>query len=157
MAHIPGHDRSQMLLLPEAVDDYVGPDNPVRFLRPLWMALTYRRRALLGSNPKQRVGPAMRRLLLKLYIYGYLNRVRSSRRLEAEAGRNDRYVSSPRSAGRGRDGVSRPGEGAYPEEARPETPPHPRPWTCCLGLSRPTQPSPHAGRAIAPRSSRSIR
>ena len=32
MAHIPGHDRSQMLLLPEAVDDYVGPDNPVRFL-----------------------------------------------------------------------------------------------------------------------------
>ena len=32
MAHIPGHDRSQMLLLPEAVDDYVGPDNPVRFI-----------------------------------------------------------------------------------------------------------------------------
>ena len=32
MAHIPGHDRSQILLLPEAVDDYVGPDNPVRFL-----------------------------------------------------------------------------------------------------------------------------
>ena len=32
MAHIPGHDRSQILLLPEAVDDYVGPDNPVRFI-----------------------------------------------------------------------------------------------------------------------------
>ena len=32
MAHIPGHDRSQMLLLPEAVDDYVGPNNPVRFI-----------------------------------------------------------------------------------------------------------------------------
>ena len=32
MAHILGHDRSQMLLLPETVDDYVGPDNPVRFI-----------------------------------------------------------------------------------------------------------------------------
>jgi hypothetical protein len=32
MAHIPGHDRSQMLLLPETVDDYVGPDHPVRFI-----------------------------------------------------------------------------------------------------------------------------
>ena len=32
MAHLAGHDRSQLLLLPEAVDDYVGPDNPVRFL-----------------------------------------------------------------------------------------------------------------------------
>ena len=32
MAHIPGHDRSQMLLLPATVDDYVGPDNPVRFI-----------------------------------------------------------------------------------------------------------------------------
>ncbi len=32
MAHLSGHDRSQRLLLPEAVDDYVGPDNPVRFI-----------------------------------------------------------------------------------------------------------------------------
>jgi hypothetical protein len=32
MAHIAGHDRSQLLLLPEAVDDYVGPDNSVRFI-----------------------------------------------------------------------------------------------------------------------------
>ena len=32
MAHVAGHDRSQLLLLPEAVDDYVGPDNPVRFI-----------------------------------------------------------------------------------------------------------------------------
>ena len=32
MAHLSGHDRSQLLLLPEAVDDYVGPDNPVRFI-----------------------------------------------------------------------------------------------------------------------------
>ncbi|EYD77504.1 hypothetical protein Rumeso_00929 [Rubellimicrobium mesophilum DSM 19309] len=32
MAHLAGHDRSQLLLLPEAVNDYVGPDNPVRFI-----------------------------------------------------------------------------------------------------------------------------
>jgi transposase len=32
MTHLSGHDRSQLLLLPEAVDDYVGPDNPVRFI-----------------------------------------------------------------------------------------------------------------------------
>ena len=36
MAHILGHDRSQMLLLPETVDDYVGPDHPVRFIGGVW-------------------------------------------------------------------------------------------------------------------------
>lgn len=57
--------RAQVLLLPEAVDDYVGPDNPETG-RP-------------GFDPAD---------LLKLYVYGYINRVRSSRRLEAEPHRN---------------------------------------------------------------------
>jgi len=89
MAHISGNDRSQLLLLPESVDDYVGPDNPVRFIEAFVDSLD------LGTSGFARVrckatgrpgyNPAD---LLKLYIYGYLNRVRSSRRLEVETRRN---------------------------------------------------------------------
>src|SRR4051795_13598041 len=89
MAHIPGHDRSQMLLLPEAVDDYVGPDNPVRFLEAFVDGLDLQAAGFARVEPKTTSRPGYAPAdLLKLYIYGYLNRVRSSRRLEAEAGRN---------------------------------------------------------------------
>jgi transposase len=89
MAHIPGHDRSQMLLLPEAVDDYVGPDNPVRFLEAFVDGLDLQAAGFARVEPKATGRPGYAPAdLLKLYIYGYLNRVRSSRRLEAEAGRN---------------------------------------------------------------------
>src|SRR3954462_5436388 len=76
MAHIPGYDRSQMLLLPETVDDYVGPDNPVRFIEAFVDGLdleaagfargepkTTGRPALLGSSPNRQVGRAMHRLI----------------------------------------------------------------------------------------------
>ena len=89
MAHIAGHDRSQMLLLPEAVDDYVGADNPVRFIDAFvdGLDLAAAGFACVTAKPTGRPGyhPSD---LLKLYIYGYLNRVRSSRRLEAETHRN---------------------------------------------------------------------
>src|SRR3954467_10597202 len=89
MAHILGHDRSQMLLLPEAVDDYVGPDNPVRFLEAFVDGLDLQAAGFARVEPKATGRPGYAPAdLLKLYIYGYLNRVRSSRRLEAEAGRN---------------------------------------------------------------------
>src|SRR3954470_20592372 len=89
MAHIPGHDRSQILLLPEAVDDYVGPDNPVRFLEAFVDGLDLQAAGFARVEPKATGRPGYAPAdLLKLYIYGYLNRVRSSRRLEAEAGRN---------------------------------------------------------------------
>ena len=89
MAHIPGHDRSQILLLPEAVDDYVGPDNPVRFLEAFVDGLDLQAAGFARVEPKATARPGYAPAdLLKLYIYGYLNRVRSSRRLEAEAGRN---------------------------------------------------------------------
>src|SRR3954447_7644763 len=89
MAHIPGHDRSQMLLLPEAVDDYVGPDNPVRFLEAFVDGLDLQAAGFARVEPRATGRPGYAPAdLLKLYIYGYLNRVRSSRRLEAEAGRN---------------------------------------------------------------------
>src|SRR6201989_2012992 len=89
MMHIAGRDRSQTLLLPESLDDYVGPDKPVRFIDALVEGLDL---AAAGSARVQaretgRPGYAPADLL-KLYIYGYLNRVRSSRRLEAETHRN---------------------------------------------------------------------
>src|SRR5215203_5763442 len=89
MAHISGHDRSQTLLFPEAVDDYVDPDNPVRFIDAFVEGLDLTAAGFVGVEPKATGRPGYAPSdLLKLYIYGYLNRVRSSRRLEAEAGRN---------------------------------------------------------------------
>src|SRR4051794_10468954 len=89
MAHISGHDRSQTLLLPESVDDYVDPDNPVRFIDAFVDGLDLTAAGVVGDGPeatgREGYAPAD---LLKLYIYGYLNRVRSSRRLEAETCRN---------------------------------------------------------------------
>jgi transposase len=89
MAHIPGHDRSQLLLLPEAVDDYVGADNPVRFIEAFVDGQDLAALGFIGTVPKATGRPGYAPAdLLKLYIYGYLNRVRSSRRLEAETHRN---------------------------------------------------------------------
>lgn len=89
MRHIAGHDRSQTLLLPEALDDYVAPDNPVRFIDAFVDGLDLAAANYAHQTPKRTgrssYAPAD---LLKLYIYGYLNRVRSSRRLEAETHRN---------------------------------------------------------------------
>ena len=89
MTHISGFERSQLLLLPEAIDDYVDIDNPVRFIDAFVDELDlsaggFRR---VAAMPTGRPGYAPGDLL-KLYIYGYLNRVRSSRRLEAECHRN---------------------------------------------------------------------
>src|SRR5215204_7518562 len=89
MAHILGHDRSQRLLLPEAVDDYVGPDNPVRFIEAFVDGLDLEAAGFARVEPKVTGRPGYAPAdLLKLYIYGYLNRTRSSRRLEAETHRN---------------------------------------------------------------------
>src|SRR6516225_5730482 len=89
MAHITGHDRSQTLLLPESLDDYVGPDNPVRFIDAFVDGLDLAAAGFADVEPKETGRPGYAPAdLLKLYIYGYLNRVRSSRRLEAETHRN---------------------------------------------------------------------
>src|SRR5215211_5836355 len=89
MAHISGHDRSQILLFPEAVDDYVDPDNPVRFIDAFVDGLDLTAAGFVGVEPKATGRPGYAPSdLLKLYIYGYLNRVRSSWRLEAETCRN---------------------------------------------------------------------
>jgi transposase len=89
MSHICGISRSQLLLLPEAVDDYVGPDNLVRFIEAFVDSLDLAAAGFGRTLPKATGRPGYDPSdLLKLYIYGYLNRVRSSRRLEAETHRN---------------------------------------------------------------------
>ncbi len=89
MTHIAGFERDQLLLSPEAVDDYVGSDNPVRlidaFVDGLDLAAAGFARVVAKATGRPGYAPGD---LLKLYIYGYLNRVRSSRRLEAECHRN---------------------------------------------------------------------
>ena len=89
MAHIEGADRSQTLLLPEAVDDYVGADNPVRFIDAFVDELDLEKAGFARTTAKATGRPGYHPGdLLKLYLYGYLNRVQSSRRLEAETHRN---------------------------------------------------------------------
>jgi transposase len=85
---VAGADRGQTTLLPECLDDFVDESNPVRVIDAFVDALDL---ADLGFEiePAATGRPAYHpSTLLKLYIYGYLNRVQSSRRLEREAGRN---------------------------------------------------------------------
>jgi transposase len=89
MTRIAGHDRSQLLLLPESLDEYVGPESPVRFIEAFVDGLDLSAAGFARVMPKVTGRPGYApQDLLKLYIYGYLNRVRSSRRLEAETHRN---------------------------------------------------------------------
>lgn len=89
MAHISGHDRSRTLLFPASVDDYVGPDNPVRFIDAFVDKLDLAAAGFVAVEPKATGRPGYAPAdLLKFYVYGYLNRIRSSRRLEAETHRN---------------------------------------------------------------------
>src|SRR6202012_273336 len=89
MAHLTGSDRLQTLLLPESVDDYVGEDNPVRFIDAFVDKLDLAAAEFARVTPRATGRPGYDPAdLLKLYIYGYLNRIRSSRRLEAETHRN---------------------------------------------------------------------
>jgi transposase len=86
---VEGEDRSQSTLLPERLDDYVTEDNPVRvvdvFVDNLDLTPLGFDRAIAQTTGRPGYHPAT---LLKIYIYGYLNRVQSSRRLEREAQRN---------------------------------------------------------------------
>jgi transposase len=88
---IEGSDRQQTHLLPAALEDYVGPDNPVRFLDAFVAPLDLRAAGFqfLREDPQGRGRPAYHPAdLLKLYLYGYLHQLRSSRRLEAGRRRN---------------------------------------------------------------------
>src|SRR5271155_5732482 len=85
MTHIAGFERDQLLLLAEAVDDYVEVDNSVRFIDAFVEGLDLAAAGFARVEAKAMGRPGYAPGdLLKLYIYGYLNRVRSSRRLERE-------------------------------------------------------------------------
>jgi transposase len=86
---IEGVDRSQVTLFPERLEDWVGEDNPVRVIDAFVEALDLGGLGFGGVAPQATGRPSYHpSILLKLYIYGYLNRVQSSRRFEREAGRN---------------------------------------------------------------------
>jgi transposase len=86
---VEGSDRSQTTLFPECLDDWIDEDNPVRVIDAFVDSIDLGELGFDGVVPEATGRPAYHpAVLLKLYIYGYLNRVQSSRRLEREAGRN---------------------------------------------------------------------
>jgi transposase len=86
---VEGLDRNQATLFPESLEDWVAEDNAVRVIEAFVEALDLGNLGFNGVDPQATGRPSYHpSVLLKLYIYGYLNRVQSSRRLEREAGRN---------------------------------------------------------------------
>ena len=86
---IQGEDRNQATFLPELLDDYVSETNPVRVVDVFVDELDLNQLGFEGVDPAATGRPAYHpAILLKIYIYGYLNRIQSSRRLEREAQRN---------------------------------------------------------------------
>src|SRR5881394_4296128 len=86
---IDGEDRMQQALLPHSLEDYVGEENPVRVIEVFIDELDLAALGFSGMRPAVTGRPAYHpSTLLKIYLYGYLNRVQSSRRLEREAQRN---------------------------------------------------------------------
>ena len=89
MGYITGEDRNQIILFPESIDEYVSDNNSIRiideYIKQLDLEILGFNRAV---NPSLGRPPYHPKDMLKLYLYGYLNRIRSSRRLEQEAIRN---------------------------------------------------------------------
>src|SRR5271155_3285792 len=86
---VEGEDRRQGVLLPEYLDDYISEDNPVRVIEVFVDELDLGALGFEGVVPELTGRPAYHpATLLKVYLYGYLNRVQSSRRLERETQRN---------------------------------------------------------------------
>jgi transposase len=86
---IEGADRQQATMLPEALDDYVGEDNPVRVVDAFVDALDLAALGFDGVVPEETGRPSYHpATLLRIYVYGYLNQVQSSRGLERECRRN---------------------------------------------------------------------
>src|SRR5437868_8172289 len=86
---IDGEDRLQQTLLPHSLEDYVGEENPVRVIEAFIDELDLAALGFAGMMPAVTGRPAYHpSTLLKIYLYGYLNRIQSSRRLERETQRN---------------------------------------------------------------------
>jgi hypothetical protein len=90
---VVGEDRSQSTLFPERLEDYLSEDNPVRAIDVFVDELDLAKLGFGGVEPEATGRPAYHpATLLKIYVYGYLNRVQSSRRLERECQRNIELV-----------------------------------------------------------------
>ena len=86
---VEGEPRTQATLFPERIEDYIDEDNPVRFIDYFVDGLDLEQLGFHGMTPKATGRPAYHpATMLKLYIYGYLNCIQSTRRLERESGRN---------------------------------------------------------------------
>lgn len=89
MGYVEGTNREQVVLFPAVIDDYVTADNPVRFVEAFVNRVDLGALGFSKAEPEERGRPAYDpRDLLKLFIYGYVNEIRSSRKLERETIRN---------------------------------------------------------------------
>lgn len=89
MAYVEGQDRNQIMLFPECIDDFISEDNPVRVIDAFVDGLDLNKLDFTQAEPSVMGRPAYNpRDLLKLYIYGYFNKIRSSRKLMKECQRN---------------------------------------------------------------------
>lgn len=87
--YITGQDRQQVTLLPECLDDFIGEENPIRVVEAFVNELDLASLDFQGATPANTGRPSYHpAVLLSIYIYGYLNRIQSSRRLERECQRN---------------------------------------------------------------------
>ena len=89
MSYISGEDRNQNILFPESLEEYITPDNPVRIINEYVTQLDLQKLKFTHASPKEKGRPPYHPGdMLRIYLYGYLNHIRSSRRLETEAKRN---------------------------------------------------------------------
>jgi transposase len=89
MGFVQGVHRDQLVMFPESLDEYVSDENPVRFVDAFVDSLDLQALGFRRAVPEETGRPPYHPgALLKLYVYGYLNRIRSSRKLEREAQRN---------------------------------------------------------------------
>src|ERR1700731_586272 len=89
MGHVAGVERTQSILFPQSLDEFISDNNSVRFIDAYVDSLDLEKLGFAHALPSETGRPAYDPGdLLRLYIYGYLNAVRSSRRLEKEAQRN---------------------------------------------------------------------
>ena len=88
MGYIQGADRNQVILLPDTLDDYVGGDNEVRAIDAFIDSLDLSLMGFKADSAKEGRPGYDPHDMLKLYMYGYLNHIRSSGRLQKEASRN---------------------------------------------------------------------
>jgi len=89
MSYISGEDRNQSILFPESLEEYITSDNPVRIINEYVTQLDLQRLKFAHASPKEKGRPPYHPGdMLRIYLYGYLNHIRSSRRLETEAKRN---------------------------------------------------------------------